>query len=297
MSRILDALRRAEARKGQPAESAQSARERVPSSFRVVCVTSNKGGVGKTTIATNLAVYLRALREDIPVLFLGLDDQTLPNRMFSIQYVMESGTIATALRARSLEGAIRVGQYGVHFVPASPAISELKAELGDAFQLRSLLERSGWRGLVVIDTKSDFELLTRNAIGASDLSLVVVKDHSSLLEAERVFDLLRHWGEPADRARIVLSLVDRRVKYQNEDTPDILALLREEVRRRGHPAFETYLSRSPAIEALATNPNGRPLSILNAASGSLVHRQMARLAMEVLDTLGAAQPKECSKAG
>jgi cellulose biosynthesis protein BcsQ len=41
----------------------------------VLAVVSNKGGVGKTTVATNLAVYLRAMREDLPILLIGLDDQ------------------------------------------------------------------------------------------------------------------------------------------------------------------------------------------------------------------------------
>ncbi|MEE9606828.1 MAG: P-loop NTPase, partial [Myxococcota bacterium] len=41
-------------------------RDRRP--FQVLTVTSNKGGVGKTTVASNLAVYLRALREELPVL-------------------------------------------------------------------------------------------------------------------------------------------------------------------------------------------------------------------------------------
>lgn len=284
MSRIFDSLRRAEALRAQ----APPAPAPAPCRFRVVCVTSNKGGVGKTTIATNLAVSLRALRPDVPVLFLGLDDQMFVNRMFSLHYVLEGGSVATALRAGSFEGAIRLGQHGVHFVPASPAISELKPELSDPFRLRALVERSGWRGLVVIDTKSDFEILTRNAIAASDLSLVVVKDHASLLEAQRVFDQLRRWNTPPERARVVLSLVDRRVKYESAETPDILALLRSEVGKRGYPLLRSFISRSPAIEALQTNPGARPLSILHSAPGSLVHRQMTQLAAEVLAVLDAA---------
>ena len=81
MSRIYDALLDLEGSRPQPRPSLQPADR----PFRVVTVASNKGGVGKTTIALNLAVYLRALREDLPILVLGLDDQSLLERMFALE--------------------------------------------------------------------------------------------------------------------------------------------------------------------------------------------------------------------
>src|SRR4029450_12615605 len=137
--------------------------------LQVVAVASNKGGVGKTTLATNLPVYVRALHEDLPILVLGLDDQDLIERMFSLDGSKPGRTVLDALRDRDLAPAIRLGQYGVHYVPPSPTISDLEADLSDPFVLRDLLVRSAWSGLVVIDTKSDLGTLTHNAIAASDV--------------------------------------------------------------------------------------------------------------------------------
>ena len=55
-----------------------------PPAAQVLAVVSNKGGVGKTTVATNLAIYLRALHEDLPVALVTLDDQSIVERMFRL---------------------------------------------------------------------------------------------------------------------------------------------------------------------------------------------------------------------
>jgi hypothetical protein len=127
--------------------------------------------------------------------------------------------------------------------------------------------------------------LTRNAIAAADLTLVVVKDQASLLEAERVFELFHEWSRPLDRARIVLSLVDLRISFRGSEAEDVLNVLLTEIRQRGLPLFDTFVSRSPKVESLYTNPEGRALSILHGAPGTPVHRQMQRLAEDVLALL------------
>jgi cellulose biosynthesis protein BcsQ len=257
-------------------------------SSRVVAVTNNKGGVGKTTIAINLAVYIRALYEDLPILILALDEQPMPDRMFALGAEAPRETTATALRWGSLDSAIRLGQYGIHYLPTSPQIFELKREIDDPFYLRRVLGATNWRGLVIIDTKSDLEILTQNAIAASDLAIVAVKDEASLLEARKIFELLDRWGRPRDVARILLSLVDLRIKYARGEDRDILALLISGIRRLGLPLFDGFISRSPKVESLYTNPEGRPLSILHGAEGSLVHRQMRHLADDLARLLDLA---------
>jgi len=281
LSRILDALRTAESVRSP--HSVDWDRGGRP--FRVIAVTSNKGGVGKTTLATNLAVYLRALDETTPVLIAGFDDQPAIDRMFALELGASGPQITQALRRGNLAPAIRLGQYGVHYVPSSRDIVELKREISSPWYLQSVLLETGWSGLVVLDTKSDFEVLTRNAIAAADLTLVVVKDHASLLEAERVFELFREWRRPFDCARIVLSLVDLRISFRGSEAENVLNLLLTEIRQRGLPLFDTFLSRSPKVESLYTNPEGRALSILHGAPGTPVHRQMQRLAEDVLALL------------
>lgn len=258
--------------------------------MRVLAVASNKGGVGKTTIALNLAVYLRALREELPILVIGLDDQSTIDRMFALEPGTPPLDLKTALRRKHLAPAIRLGQYGVSYVPTSRDIGDLKRSIDDVAYLDAALRTSGFEGLVVIDTKSDLEILTQNAIFTSDLSVVVVKDMVSLQEAQRVFELLTAWGRPAEQARVLLSLVDLRIKFDQPGTPDVLALLVSRIRDLGLPLFESFLSRSPKVESLYTNPDSEASTILHGAHGSLVHQQMAQLADEVLKHLAAAVP-------
>jgi Flp pilus assembly CpaE family ATPase len=256
--------------------------------FRVVTVTGTKGGVGRTTVANNLAVYLRTLREDMPTLVLGLDDKLMADRMFAYHARTPEETVARAWRTGSFAAAIRPGQHGVHYVPSSSDIAELKREITDPYDLDRVLRETGWRGLVIIDTKADFEILTRNAITASDLTLVLVQDLVSLAEAQRLYQLLDEIARPRDRARVLLTQVDRRARLQDGKHRELRDLLVCETRRRGYPLLESFISRSPKVESLQSNAEGRAIPILQGAEGSLVHSQMSELAKEVLGLLDVA---------
>ncbi len=262
-----------------PAEFAQ----RAP----VVAVSSNKGGVGKTTLAANLAVYVGAMRDDLPVLIIGLDDQRTLDRMFAIEPPSASDrNLKHAWSARDLRPSIRAGHYGVHFVPSPPDVASLKARAEDPRILARMLERADWPGLVLLDTKSDVEALTRSAWYAADRVLVPVSDWSSLEEAGRVLDLVEHTGSGADRVRLVFTLVDRRTKVGGVEEL-LLRRLVDAAYDRGWRYYKTHISRSPRVEALNSGGD-RPLSILHHGRGTAVYTQLRELALELLDDLGLA---------
>jgi cellulose biosynthesis protein BcsQ len=252
--------------------------------YRVLTIANNKGGDGKTMLAANLAVYLRVLRKDLPILVIGLDDQNTLDRFFELEEGPKP-TVLAGIRAGSFAEVLREGKYGIHYVPSCSDISPAKQAVHQLFDLQTMLTETGWRGLVVFDTKSDFEVLTRNAVAASDLTLVVVKDHASLLQAEKVFQLLLDCGRPRQCSQVILSMVDRRIRYVGEGDRDMLSLLVEEIRRRGYPLLESFVSHSPKAAALETNPTGSLLPVLIGAPRSTIHRQLQHAAHDVLKLL------------
>jgi cellulose biosynthesis protein BcsQ len=292
VSRFFDAVRKADESRRHPRTGLRAptdgATRREGRPHLVISVVSNKGGVGKTTVATNLAVYLRAMREDLPILLLGLDDQPSIDRMFEIEPRAGQPTIAEALRTGSLAPTIRLGQYGVHYSPTSARTCDLKREISETGYLDAVLADARWRGVVIVDTKSDLEILTQNALWASDLTLVLVRDQPSLVEARKVFDLLAEWKRPRESARILLSLIDLRIRYARGESRDVMSLLLSEIRSLGYPLFETFLSSSPKVESLHTNPAHLVQTILHGAPTSIVHRQMRLVAEEVLRIVAPA---------
>ncbi len=257
----------------------------------MIAVASNKGGVGKTMVATNLAITLRALDEDLPILLITLDDQSATERMFRIgERPAGARTLRDAFVQRSFAGCMELGEFGVHFVPAADDLEALKVRAAEPLSLKRMLDASGWQGLVILDTKSDLEALTRSALAACDLAILPVADRTSLEEAGRAFELLGQHGGRRGRGRVLFTLVDRRTKLDAEGK-DLFERLAEKAEARGWPRFTTFLSRSPRVEALISGRK-RPRSILHEARGTLVQKQLRELAEEVRKLLALGEEHE-----
>jgi chromosome partitioning protein len=181
---------------------------------------------------------------------------------------------------------IRGGRYGVFTLRPARRAWELGPQPG--FEVAELLGESDWDGLVVVDTTPDFGPRTRGALAASDVILVPVSDRASLDKVTQLFELMDDWGLPRERIHLFLSQLDLRIKYREGESRDVLALLVAEIRRRGWPLLGAFLSRTPKVASLYTNPSTRPLPVAEAAPSSVVHRQFRHLANDVLGLLAEA---------
>jgi cellulose biosynthesis protein BcsQ len=250
----------------------------------VVTVSSEKGGVGKTTVATNLAIYLKAVAEDLPVTILSFDNHFTVDRMFRIGRGTPRGDVSGLLQGIPLQQLTEVGEYGVQFVSSSRRLGELRERLAAPDLLARLLVASRLEGVLIIDTRPDLDPFTRNALYAADRVIVPVKDAPSLENCRNLYDFFDRHGLSRRPLRLLPCLIDSRIRYSGPFS-DSYRLLKGYSINRGYRCYDGYISKSPKVESLGTNPEGKIYPVLTHGRGTEVHQQFAGLARQVLHDL------------
>jgi cellulose biosynthesis protein BcsQ len=247
----------------------------------VVTVASEKGGVGKTTIATNLAVYLKALHEDLPVTIASFDNHFSVDQMFALGR-RPAGGVAELLQEDPPGDLVRLGQYGVQYLASA---RRLVPPATPPAMLRARLDALALEGVLILDTRPILDWFTEGALLAADLVLTPVKDRAALINAAALRAVLAAAGR-ADRHWLVPSLVDTRARLNSEvKVSDFLVFAAHE---RDYQVTDLTISKSPRVESLASGFSTRILPILTHARQTAVHGQMRQLADFVLARRAAA---------
>ena len=246
----------------------------------IVTISSEKGGVGKTTLATNLAIYLKAMHEDLPVTLLSFDNHFSVDQMFRINRQSAKGDVSDLFTGTHPDKLIEIGEYGVQYIPSSSQLHILRRELEDPSALAKALATTTLGGIVIIDTRPDLDIFTQNALYAADRVIVPVKDAPSMDNCRHIYDFFDAHGLSRRPLRILPCLVDCRIHY---DGPfrDPYQLLKAYAINRGYRCMEGYIAKSPKVESLNTNPEGKIYQVLSHGRQTEVHVQMTNVARQV----------------
>ena len=249
---------------------------------RVFAIANQKGGVGKTTTAINLAASLAA--NDLRVLVIDSDPQGNattglgiakdPDRPSLYQVLLGNVPAKDAIQATDLEG--------LHLISADKNLVGADLELvgidNREFRLRERIAdiREDYR-FILIDCPPALDLLTLNALIAADSVLVPIQCEFFALEGvselmdtiDRIRDSFEH---PLQVEGILLTMYDDRTNL----TRQVAADLREFF---GDRVFRTIIPRSIR---LAEAPSfGKP--ILGYDPRSRGAESYIKLAKEILD--------------
>jgi chromosome partitioning protein len=277
-------------------------RRRVPSTFlavrgglpfnprvptRVISIANQKGGVGKTTTAVNLAACLAAVAQR--VLVFDLDPQANATSGLGLEKAPGASAYRALLGQEPLAGKIQRTAYErldiipseVDLCGADLELARLEHHLQRARQCLQPVRDSGRYDVVVIDCPPSLGILTLNAFAAADGLIVPLQCEYFALEGismiHRLMAQLRDSGisPHLELTGVVMTMFDGRTKLSNQ----VVSEVREHF---GAKVFETVI---PRTTRLAEAPSyGQPIIYYDKYSAGAAAYEV--LTQEVVKRLG-----------
>jgi chromosome partitioning protein len=245
---------------------------------RVIAITNQKGGVGKTTTAINLSAALAA--SDVKVLVIDSDPQGNATSGLGVQKTDDMVTIYDVLvEGKDIREAIcKTEMEGLDLVPADKNLIGINLELVSVKD-REIILRHHLKQIrdeypfILIDCPPALDLLTLNALMAADSVLIPIQCEFFALEGvsglmdtiDRVRDA---FGHPVKVEGILLTMYDERTNLTRQVAADLREFFGDEV-------FRTVIPRS--IRLAEAPSHGKPIIIYDPGSkGSEAYIQLAK---------------------
>ena len=250
---------------------------------RIISLANQKGGVGKTTTAINLGTALAAIGER--VLIVDLDPQGNASTGLGIDRRDRNCSTYDVLIGESplRESVVATAVPRLHIAPSTMDLSGLELELGTtkdrAFRLRDAIAALNSNALdntdytyVLIDCPPSLNLLTVNAMAASDAILVPLQCEFFALEGlsqllQTVEQVRSTLNPNLSIHGIVLTMFDSRNNLSNQVVADVRQFM-------GSKVYDTMIPRNVRISEAPSY--GKPVLVYDLkCTGSEAYLKLA----------------------
>ena len=244
---------------------------------KIYSIINQKGGVGKTTTTINLGTAMAAC--DAKVLLVDMDPQgNLSTGLGVSPSKREFGTYDLLTSTKSIsECAIETDIPNLHLVTANESLLGVEIELSTfddrALRLRKSVQNIDKYDFILLDCPPALNIITLNALAASDGALVPLQAEFYALEGlsqllKTIKDISSTINNKLELSGVVLTMFDKRNNLSLQVEEDVRNYLDKDV----------FLTKIPRNIRLSEAPShGLPALIYDhRCSGSKAYIELAR---------------------